>query len=504
MTEKENMIKEISQYFEYIKGVYLMTFDKVLSEDVKQKIKNITTEILEIDEESEFQIKTINKIKFCLNIDEFIKNNNFENENFNDIDESGLRKINYYIENKNNCLKIAKDCLLENILLYFMDNKILDVLTLGTVNLLAYNISKKHNLKTLGNYEKEKEIVKSIIKITGEKAFFEAVLNDNRDIIKNIYNKYVTNIEEDNFDNLIKELNDIYSNYGKNKDKVYYADSLYYYQKINYKKQLDQINKVAQTKQNMINISYERLESIIDCIKELDRYKILYTNEEKVSLYYASINLKRIVNKLNEDQNIDKYFEEALKIENELRPLASKVWNYYLNSNDYDEEHQNWFLIETLEKGYKENNNRFVITNLITNDNIKISNNDSRYQYGFIYSIKEKAVVYASYDNILYKEYSKTNDYKDNINTIINEDEILEIEELKHSYLMSPRNLIVKTIKNNKKYNEVLIDKKYAKRIGILCIVNNTEDDICYNKAKDLADKHELPLIPIITSNESN
>lgn len=492
--------KEIVEYFEYIKEVYLISFDKILNDKTKEKIKNITSDIIEIDLDSEFRIKIRENIRFCLNINKFVKNNNFDNDNFKDIDESGLKKINYFLDNKENILKLAKDSLLDNIILYFLDNKNMDVITLGTINLIANYIAKKYNLITLDSYKKESEVVNHLIDFIGEKSVYKSILNNEIDSLKNAYNKYIISLNnEDSFESITRDLNKIYSNYGKNKDKVYYADSLYYYQKIDYNNIIKKIDEVKNQKQKSIDIMYSRLNSIIDCMQELDRYKIISSNEEKVTLYYATLNLKRIISKINEDQNIDKYYDELITLENEIRPLVSKIWVYYLaNELDYNNDEQHWFLVENLNNGYKKDENKFVLANLITNDNVLLPTDDVRYQYGFIYNIKTKSIIYSAPDNISYKEFKKTKDYKENINTIVNDQKILEIEEQYYSTLMTPRNLLIKTLKNDKKYNNVLLDKETSDIIGIYAITDGNDDNISYKKAKDLADKFELPLIPII------
>jgi len=492
LIEVNNIKKEVKEYFEYIKEVYLILFDKILNEETKIKIKNINFDVIELEEETEFKIKINGNIKIGLNLDLFILNNKLENNKFSDIDEEGIKKIEYYIENKNNILKVIKDNLLESMLLLFIgDNK---VLQLGTVGLISKFMSKKYNLGTKEEYIKEGEVISHFVELFGECTFYRAILNSKLNELEETYNKYVdTTLEEDKFKNVINELNKIYDVYGKNKDKVFLADSVYYYQNIDYSHIVEKIDKVKENKESNLDIAYERINSVDDCVRELDRYKFLYSNDEAVNLYYASLEIKKILSKINEFGNVDKYYNAVLEIEQELRPLVNKIWEYYLNfPDDYSNKDQHWFLVENLDKGYKKEEKDFIITNLITNDNIKLPTNDSRYQYGFIYRIKPEAIIYTSLEKIVYRECGISN-----CDVVQNDNNSLEIEEQKYSILMSPRNLMVKTIDSNSKCNNILTNTKYINKTGVFCVTEN-EEDLCYQKALDLANMFDLPLIPMV------
>ena len=80
-------VSGIKDYFEYIKEIYLKTFEKILDEDTKNRIINYKYDDIEYDMESEFNIKINGTIHYKLDIDSFINNNNLLNENLDDLNE---------------------------------------------------------------------------------------------------------------------------------------------------------------------------------------------------------------------------------------------------------------------------------------------------------------------------------------------------------------------------------------------------------------------------------
>ena len=57
----------------------------------------------------------------------------------------------------------------------------------------------------------------------------------------------------------------------------------------------------------------------------------------------------------------------------------------------------------------------------------------------------------------------------------------------------------MKTLSENKEYNSVLVNKKYVTKRAVYSICKS-ENDIDYKKAVELANKYELPLIPLYES----
>ena len=112
-------VSGIKEYFDYIKETYLKTFDKILNEDIKSKIINYKHDDIEIDDETEFNIKINGTIHYKMDIESFIKNNNLLNENLSDLEDSKRNQVKYILDNKDNKEKIIKDTLLENLILLF-------------------------------------------------------------------------------------------------------------------------------------------------------------------------------------------------------------------------------------------------------------------------------------------------------------------------------------------------------------------------------------------------
>ena len=145
-------VSGIKDYFEYIKEIYLKTFEKILDEDTKNRIINYKYDDIEYDMESEFNIKINGTIHYKLDIDSFINNNNLLNENLDDLNELERNQVKYILENKDNKDKIVKDSLLENLILQFLPKK--DVLSYGMCTYLGNRISNNCHLNTM---KKKKE-----------------------------------------------------------------------------------------------------------------------------------------------------------------------------------------------------------------------------------------------------------------------------------------------------------------------------------------------------------
>lgn len=490
MIEVIDKKNEIFQMFNYIRDVYLKIFKDLLDEDIIAKINNYSEKDIIIDETEEFRIKVNKKLEFRLNILEFVKNNDLNIANNSDIGNAEIKKMEYLLNNKDNPYKVLKDELLENSIILFTEAN--TCIELGTASYITKLISDKCNIDANINYPKEMELVSEIIKVVGEKNFFETVLTKNIGNLIDIYNQYDFGINNDNkLQNIISDANKIFESYYRNKNRVYYTDLLYYYSKLDYSKLYKKIEKVF-TNRDKINYNMQkRVLSIKECLEELNRYKIIYNEEEKDALYYAMINIDGLLRK---NDTIIKKYNRAIEYENTIKPLVGKVWKYYINfEGEYNPSEQYCFLIENYEM---RNDNKIKKVNLITNDSILVSDIENRFQYGFIYKIKDNAIVYSSPGKIVYINSSSKEDR--NINMITVSDRVIEIENQIYSKLMTPRMLLNKTREEQKNCNTVLLNKDYIYKAGIYCVTNEDYDDISYEKAKELSEKYDLPLIPLI------
>ena len=465
----EVVLNDLKQYFDYIKEVYLKNFDKILSDQIKDKIKVISADDIEYDMDSDFDMKVNGTIHYKLNLSSFIENNHLLEEDLKELSLNEQERVQYLIDNKDNVVQVVKDTLLENMFLLFMPNR--DILSCGMSTYLAKMFAPKCHLNSLNIYEKECCVIEILIQLLGEKVVLEGILNGNYEKLQVKYDEYA--VESDKWSKIYSSLEQEFGYYYKNKNRVYYIDSLYNYSNLNYEGILKKINSVQTYKDKIKNIFSLRVNSILECIQELNMYMILLKEVDKNNLYYAGLNLKRILEK---SSNPIQYKDEILKIESELKAIVDYIWNYYVNfEGEYDPSCSYWFLIQNYNQI---TDNTFQTMNLITNDHVKVSNYKNRYKYGFIYKIKPGAIVYSAPDRVIYKE---------------NEKEI-EIEEQAYSYLLTPRNLILKTIEKNEEYNTVLVNKNYIDKRAVYCICNS-EKDSDYEKALELANKYELPLI---------
>lgn len=482
--------KEIIQIFDYIKDVYLKIFKDFLDNDTINRINNYNEEDIIIDETEEFRIRIDKKLEFRLNILDFIKNNDLNIDNNLDIGKDEIKKIEYLLENKDNPYKILKEELLESSIILFMQAK--TVIEFGTASYITKLISEKCNIASNINYPKEMNLVENVIKVVGERNFLENVLSKNINNLIDIYNQYNIDINENNkLQNILVEADKIFISYYKNKNKVYYTDLLYYYSKLDYSKLCNKIEKIFVNRDRISHNMQKRIISIKECLEELNRYKIIYYEEEKEALYYASINIDGLLRK--NDTMIKKY-NRALEYENSIIPLAHKVWKYYINfEGNYNPDEQYYFLIENYDSRSKD---KIKKVNLITNDNILISDIDNRFQYGFIYKIKNNSIIYSAPGRITYIDH--LNDEEENINVLSLEDKQIEIEDQIYSRLMTPRMLLHKTKEEGINYNTVLLNKDCIYEAAIYCITNENKDDINYEKGLELSEKYDLPLIPLV------
>ena len=82
---------------------------------------------------------------------------------------------------------------------------------------------------------KEGKVIEYLVEFFGEFKFYKAVLNNKVDSLNETYTEYISQtLIEDNFKSLVSDFDKIYEAYLKNKDKVFFVDSLYYYQQLDY------------------------------------------------------------------------------------------------------------------------------------------------------------------------------------------------------------------------------------------------------------------------------
>lgn len=473
-------VSGIEEYFKYIKETYLKTFDKILDEEIKNKIINYKYEDIEYDIDSEFDIKINGTIHYKLDINSFINNNNLLNENLNDLNLEERKQVEYILNNKDNIDKIIKDSLLENLILLFIPNR--DVLSYGMCTYLSNKININCHLNTMNKYYKEEKIIEKLIELLDENIVLKCIMNGNINLLKIKYDE----LSSDSFDNMYNELQKEFSHYYNNINKVYFIDSLYNYSSLNYDRIINTINDLKSKKDEKNSFIQKRIDSILDCLNELERYMSILSGQEKNDLYYSSLNIKRIIQK----DNYLLYIDDILSIEDSLKKIVDYIWNYYLNyEGKYDLNSSYYFLIQNYNQA---NDDDFTIMHLITSNHTRVPVNKNRYKYGFIYGINDGAIIYSSLDNIIYHESDESINY----HHFKVDDKILEIEDITSSRLLTPKNLITKTIEQNKEYNSVLVNKKNVMKKAVYCICKS-ENDIDYIKASEIANKYELPLIPI-------
>lgn len=485
---EEVKIKELEEYFNYIKQVYIKLFEKILKKEIIEKISSINFSDIIFDYESDLDIKVNSKLEYRLEIKSFIKNNNLLEENYNDLSDVEQNHIKYIIENQDNVYKIVKETMLEYIILFFLPKK--DILSYGMATYLANYFENKCHLKSLNIYYKEAMIIKKLIEILSEEIVFKSILNGDLDLLKRRYDRYVYDNGLELFDNIYKNMDNIFNDYFKSKNKLYYIDNLYNYSYLNYNEILQKLNLFNKKKDDMKSFITARINSIIECVNELERYIIILPEVDKNKLYYSKLNIKRII-ETRKDSNL--YIDEILKIEEELKPIVDYIWNCYVNyEGEYDPSSNYWFLIQNYNQ---RTNDKYQIMNLISNEHIKVSSKKNRYKYGFIYKIKTGAIVYSTPEKMIYDLIDEKN-YSENNFTFKFKNSIFEIENQSYSKLFTPRNLLNKTIELDKEYNNVLVDTDYVIKSAVYCICKD-ENDINYEKAYEIANKYELPLVSL-------
>ena len=460
----------LNEYFNYIRTVYLREYSKYLSDEKISRIKNMNN-VFKIDNDSKFKIFVSDKINICTNIEEFIDENNLNNDkDLRDISIEGRIYVKYLIDNKNNVQKIILETILESIIKYFIGN-CNNVIKIGMVDLIVTDLQQKYNLRNVRPYHsKEVMIVLKLKDFFTEDILYKSILNNNEEILKCKYNEYIKNeLYGIEYNILVKELNDEYFNYFKKIGKVYFSDTLYDYEKIDYSHIINEMNKIKKNHYNMINNRINRIETARDSILDLKKHLILFSQSEQNAIKNGLIAIETILEKIN-DFDSEVLYNKFLKIENELFSLTQKLWEHEIsNPLFYDNEKYFKFLIGDI------SNDRFIETRLISNEqldliSIKIKN------YGFIFSPSN--IEYVSTKNFLYT---------------IDSNDCVEIDDLSDSKLLTPQIIIENNIKYKILSGKILL--KEAKPCGIYVLSN--VDKNTYEKALLLSEEYELPLIKI-------
>lgn len=479
----ENLKLDLNQYFNYIKTVFLRDYSKYLEEEKIKQIENLN-DVFKIDLESKFKIYLSDKINICLNIEDFINDNRLNNDaDLKDISIDGRIYVKFLIDNKNDPERLLLSIILKPIITFFV-GKNMDIINNGVIDMICNDFVNKYNITYKMPYEsKELEIINLLKNIVGETVIFKTVLNNNISLLENSYDLVAFESNEE-FIDIYKDLNNEYQIFAKRIGKVYYSDTLYDYQNINYKKEKDILNKIIKNKYKKDDTKKERLLSIKKCIENLKKHLILFDNNERLQLDNAEVEINNFINQIDTSEDIAKNsYERALNIENKLMPLTEKVWIKQLTHPlTYKEGLQFCFLIG--------NSESLPITEakLITNNHLKNVNNKLKYNYGYIYKINNN-IIYSSSKDILVQVNNETN--SDNIITYngIN----IEIDNQKDSKLLTPEVLMRENIKNKDNGKVLLFNPTI---IGIFVVYDN-EFSTDYKKAVELSENMELPIVKI-------
>ena len=492
----ELLKEKINEYFNYIKTIYLNEFSKYLQENTKQFIKE-SEDIFHFEEDLTFRVTNQKKIIFHLDLKTFVEENNLTDENnLKDISENGKSYISYLIENQENVYEVIKLKILKEIIYYFCQGNP-DVITIGTIDSLTEYLGDKYKLP----YEKwipskEKEVSNYLKEIVGEKILLSSVLNHEESYIKKAYNLYVEGNELEDYDSLKTSLNKTYKNYYQKIGKVYFVDSLYEYENLDYGI-TSRSKQIREEKQNLSMMQLKRLVSLKESLLEIENHPFLFSYSEKILIKNSLIEVDKIFQSILRDgkknilDHIGEEYQKIIKLENMSFPFSQKVWESTLTSIDQYKQGEYFHFLIT-----NSMNSEIVEATYITgNDliNIKLSRND----YGFIIEPINDGIIYASSKDFLYRDYSGENNYQPNYNTVYVGEKPIEIDNQEDSKLVTPNMIEKDNIKQNMIQNKILIQKNLCRTVGIFAFSDELEDSPSYNKAELLAEEYQLPIIKI-------
>lgn len=496
--DKELIKKQLNEYFEYIKTIYINEFNKYLKANTKKQIEEMK-DVFELNEELSFRCSVNGKIIINLDLKKYVEENHLKQENINDLSVESQNYINSLVENENNVYEIIKRKILNLILtLFTFEGK--DVIAIGTVKMIEERLVSKYKLPHESYFnDKEKEVAIYISQIIGEDLLLSAIMNNDQDLVRKNYNLYVEN-ETDSYDALLKSVNKIYVDYTKKIGKVYLTDSLYEYDKLDYNVR-QKTNQIQEEKKNINITRLKRLMSIKNSISDIYNYikahQILFNALEKREIENAIIEINKIIERLKRDgkdniiSHINEEYPKILEIENDCMKFVLKIWQNVLTSPDKFRVGSDFYFLMG-----KASKDEVVEATYISSEHLK-QIRTLKNTYGFIYEPLNGGVVYSSTDDVMYKKYSREN-YKSNCNTIYVGNTPIEIDNQSDSKLISPTVILKKNIEVKTIQNKVILDATKSRIVGIYCFVDeDLENNSNYNKALELAENNDLPLVKI-------
>lgn len=488
--------KELNAYFEYIKTIYLNEFSKYITNKTKEEIKNLT-DIFEFNPDLTFKVICTDKITFNLDLKSFVEENELRDESsLIDISPNGKKYVQYLLENEDNIYEVIKNKILKQILFLFTKGNT-DVVSMGTVDILLERLVKKYNLPSESYISsKEKDVALYMKQIVGEDVLLAGVINHDLGLIKANYDLYVEDSSLDNYDQITKSFNKVYQNYHKKIGKVYFTDSLYEYENLDY----DIKEKTSQIKSEKKNINMsriKRLSSVKNALLEINKHKFLFNSLERLELENLIIEVDKIIEKImksGKEKVLDYISEEyakLLQIENDAMKFASKVWNNTLTSiSNYHPGGDFNFLLGT------NKTKEIVEATYVTSEHLR-KIKTLKCNYGFIYELSDQGIIYSSTNNFIFKEFEQPN-YKENYSTIFVGDKAVEIDNQDVSKLVTPAMILKNNLNHRVIENKIILDSSKIRRVGIYCFVEgDLENSSNYNKALELADTNDLPIIKI-------
>lgn len=471
--DNQILLNYLNQYFNYIKKIFLDEYTSYLNYDRISTIDNMTC-TFKLDNEARFKIYLDDKINICLNVVDFIDSNNLNNDaGLKDIDMSAKIYIKHLNDNKEDVNRVVLSVILKPIIKYILNIND-EVLTLGIVDLIVENLCQKYKIKYIAPYpSKEAEITKLLFQIMDEKNIYEAVLNNRVDALKE------TMVYDEKLGDILDNLNTKYNVFAKRIGKVYYADTLYDYQAIDYQKEKNQILNLVELKNKNNNTKKERLVSMINSLRNLKKHSFIFDNTEQQRI---NISLEKVEEINNVDKIFDEEYQYILNLEDNLMPLINRLWqNQLTNVEEYNGHSSFAFLVGN------DINKDYIQAKLITDNHLRSISNKLKNNYGYIYKVNNN-IIYSSSKDIL---ISKTT--IDNENTITFRDIKIDIDNQSASKIMTPDVLICDDLKY--KHNGSVILYK-PEVVAVFAVIDN-EFSSDYLKAEELSHNYELPLIKI-------
>ena len=470
----QELSEKISEYFEYIKTVYINEFNKYMDKNVRNEIINMKP-IFELRDELSYKIHVHDdRITFNLDLERFIKENDLTNErNLIDLNEESKNYINYLVENRDNVFNVIKNNLLESFILLFTHNR-KDVVTLGTAKIISNTLSNKYNLPNENIIHSKEEDAACYIKdIVGKDILLCGVINRDKTIISDTFDAYSKSI---NYELFTENINKIYEKLRKNTNKVFLTDSLYEYEKIDY--ELDKYLKNVKEEKIMDKKNkLKRLTSIKRSIVSMQSHKFLYSALEQRQLDSALNDINGILNKIALNKNssidlIDREYEAILDVEKKINKLIIPIWNNYLTNIKNKTPNFNYLVSTKILDDVIE-------AKLVSSDIFdEIKRIDLK--FGYICALSDDAIIHAS---------TKPFDYKKIDGKYV-------IDNKSESILQTPQMIMQSNITNKTLNNKILLDKNKTRFVGVYCYLDDELDDCPnYLKACVLSEDNDLPLV---------